>query len=171
MIIKIKSIKDRLNRVRSSGWKQYASCGLGIDRHQFKMDPPLTELQAAAFEKEHSIALPSDYRSFLLEVGNGGAGPYYGILPLSRWNDAGDGLLSAEFSLDDPSKGAITICEQGCTYYSLLIVTGKDRGKVGNYDMQSREVSLSPFNNFVGWYNGWLDLVLKKEKIEWFGYQ
>src|SRR5262249_49986635 len=31
------------------------------------------------FEQRYAITLPPDYRAFLQEIGNGGAGPYYGI--------------------------------------------------------------------------------------------
>ncbi len=45
----------------------------------------LTETEVASFEKEHEISLPSDYRNFLLTVGNGGDGPpEYGLLKIRR---------------------------------------------------------------------------------------
>ena len=47
---------------------------------------PLDELALAAFEAEHRIMLPQDYRLFLLEVGNGGPGPGYGLSPLAPWH-------------------------------------------------------------------------------------
>jgi hypothetical protein len=36
------------------------------------------------FEKHHNITLPDDYRRFILQAGNGGAGPHYGLLPLEN---------------------------------------------------------------------------------------
>ena len=105
------------------------------------------------------------------EVGNGGAGPFYGILPLDMWADGIDGPPSDDFELADPYMGTICICSQGCTYYSLLVVTGKDKGKIVNYDAQSREAHFSSYKSFLDWYLAWLDLVLKKAKIEWFGYK
>ena len=49
------------------------------------MNPPLSQEQLVAFETHFDIDLPEGYRDFLFEVGNGGAGPYYGILPIERW--------------------------------------------------------------------------------------
>jgi len=42
------------------------------------------------FEVEHRIGLPEDYRSFLINLGNGGAGPYYGIFKLGEMDNSHD---------------------------------------------------------------------------------
>jgi len=54
----------------------------GANGHHFTLNPPLPEADVLAFEQQHTIRLPTEYRRFLIEVGNGGAGPYYGVLPL-----------------------------------------------------------------------------------------
>ncbi|GAB2734931.1 SMI1/KNR4 family protein [Kitasatospora kifunensis] len=46
------------------------------------MEPALCEAEVASAEEELGISLPSAYRTFLLEVGAGGAGAHYGIFPL-----------------------------------------------------------------------------------------
>ncbi len=55
----------------------------GAPSHRYQLKPPLTEEQVRAFEERHGIKLPEDYRDFLLQVANGGAGPCYGLFPLS----------------------------------------------------------------------------------------
>ncbi|NUT01948.1 MAG: SMI1/KNR4 family protein, partial [Hamadaea sp.] len=54
----------------------------GARRHRHQLGPVLTEADVTRFEAEHGIVLPDTYRAFLLEVGNGGAGPDYGLFPL-----------------------------------------------------------------------------------------
>lgn len=56
----------------------------GADGHEYKLRPCATEAQVLDFERRYSLRLPEDYRRFLTEVGNGGAGPYYGILGVDQ---------------------------------------------------------------------------------------
>jgi hypothetical protein len=51
----------------------------GANGHEYKLRPCLNKAKVAEFEGRYSLRLPDDYRRFLVEVGNGGAGPYYGI--------------------------------------------------------------------------------------------
>lgn len=57
--------------------------------HGYKMNPPIKRDALSKVEGAYGLTLPKQYRRFLLEIGNGGAGPYGGILPLessiSRW--------------------------------------------------------------------------------------
>jgi hypothetical protein len=62
----------------------------GAGSHKFELNPPLTEGEVAAFERKHKISLPADYRAFLIHLGNGGAGPYYGLFKLGE-ADTGHG--------------------------------------------------------------------------------
>jgi SMI1 / KNR4 family (SUKH-1) len=51
----------------------------GSESHQYQLNPCLSDTDIQRFESKSNITLPSDYRNFLLEVGNGGAGPGYGL--------------------------------------------------------------------------------------------
>jgi hypothetical protein len=57
----------------------------GGDSHDYALNPPLPAAEVEAFERKHSITLPDDYKYFLTQVGNGGAGPFHGVLPLGEW--------------------------------------------------------------------------------------
>jgi hypothetical protein len=79
-------IRD-LERVREHG------PGLGMfgeESHRYKLNRPLKEKEVQDFEREHSVRLPADYREFLTRVGNGGAGPYYGIFKFGEMDKGCD---------------------------------------------------------------------------------
>jgi SMI1 / KNR4 family (SUKH-1) len=54
----------------------------GSESHQYQFNPCLQEEEIQAFEAKYNIRLPYEYRNFLLEVGNGGTGPGYGLYKL-----------------------------------------------------------------------------------------
>ncbi|MGG4103664.1 HEAT repeat domain-containing protein [Paenibacillus lautus] len=56
----------------------------GARIHQYRLYEPLRQAELAQFEQQHGVKLPDAYRVFLTEIGNGGAGPYYGIHPLGK---------------------------------------------------------------------------------------
>jgi len=56
----------------------------GAEQHCFRLEPVLTEPQVADFETRWRIQLPAEYRAFITLVGNGGAGPAYGLFPLAE---------------------------------------------------------------------------------------
>jgi hypothetical protein len=74
----------------------------GSGSHLYKLNPPLAVPVVAGFEARYGISLPGDYRSFITEIGDGGAGPSYGVLPFGKDDDdrdwQGGGLVG------DPSK-------------------------------------------------------------------
>ncbi|MEH1899912.1 MAG: SMI1/KNR4 family protein [Nostoc sp.] len=55
----------------------------GSETHQYQFKPCLSDKDIQVFESRYNITLASEYRNFLLEVGNGGAGPGYGLSGLS----------------------------------------------------------------------------------------
>jgi len=54
-------------------------------QHEYRLNPTLSEEALSAFEREHKLTLPAEYRLFLAQVGNGGAGPEWGLVPLAAW--------------------------------------------------------------------------------------
>jgi hypothetical protein len=56
----------------------------GVESHGFRRRRRLTEKQVAAFERRHAVKLPSEYRTFIIGVANGGAGPAYGLYSLAE---------------------------------------------------------------------------------------
>lgn len=58
----------------------------GSDAHRYKFNSCLTDEALQRFEKSFDLTLPVDYKDFLNQIGNGGSGPAYGLLPLFDWD-------------------------------------------------------------------------------------
>jgi hypothetical protein len=78
------AIRDALDKLKRADTKLRI---FGASGHKWKLASPVAQHQLKAFEERYGIVLPDDYRTFLLEVGNGGAGPYYGLYPLGVFSD------------------------------------------------------------------------------------
>lgn len=72
----------------------------GARSHRYALDAPLTADEVADVEAWFGIELPEDYRSFLQEVGAGGAGPAYGLFPVQR-DGSGAWLWAGAETADD----------------------------------------------------------------------
>lgn len=55
---------------------------IGSRIHKYELGTRLTEPELAALESSYCVDIPAEYRLFLLNVGNGGVGPGYGLEPL-----------------------------------------------------------------------------------------
>ena len=122
--------------------------------------PCVSETAIMAFESAHEVHLPAPYRDFLLHVGDGGPGPWEGLLPLASWHDALEdspavaaGVLAAPSPLlsgrelawdEEVAQGAIALCARmtDTLLYTLLIVTGPARGRVCTVDCNEKRLSL-----------------------------
>lgn len=54
----------------------------GASTHRYALAPPVEPQLVEAVETALGAPLPEGYGRFLTELGDGGAGPYYGVLPL-----------------------------------------------------------------------------------------
>ncbi|MGW7245288.1 SMI1/KNR4 family protein [Streptomyces decoyicus] len=70
-------------RIRQMAARDPKRARFGADTHRYELAPPLPQAQIRAFEEAHGIELPSAYRSFVAEVGNGPADPGHGLMPLT----------------------------------------------------------------------------------------
>lgn len=75
----------------------------GSIHHKYQLNKTITEVELVKFENIHRISLPKEYREFLKHIGNGGAGPYYGLEPLENGRFA-DLDYKSEENLIDLSK-------------------------------------------------------------------
>lgn len=56
----------------------------GSNGHGYKLGKPLSWEQINPLEKKLKTSLPEEYKYFLKYAGSGGAGPYYGLIPLQE---------------------------------------------------------------------------------------
>lgn len=59
----------------------------GASSHRYQLHNPVPEAELQQLETSYGIRLPEAYRRFMREVGNGGAGPFYGIYQLGSGLD------------------------------------------------------------------------------------
>lgn len=91
----IASVLDKLERLRLADPEL---ANFGASKHRYRLGPALTEGDLLHFELLHGVTLPADYREFLRQAGNGGAGPCYGLVPLEAAVISADaGFLARPF--------------------------------------------------------------------------
>ncbi|HEU4881201.1 MAG TPA: SMI1/KNR4 family protein [Longimicrobium sp.] len=148
----------------------------GSPAHGYRLNPPLSEAEIRAFEADHGIQLPEDYRLFLRVVGNGGPGPAYGLATLAAAAESVDPRSPFPFAqassgypddvLDrwsDEPFGVLELCHHGCAIYSYLVVNGAPRGTIwdgSGVDVEPTELG------FLEWYRQWADSSLRKVRSE-----
>lgn len=162
----IAELGDLLRRLRTAdaGFRVF-----GSEQHRYRLGPTLSEGELAAFESANRARLPEDYRRFLAAVGNGGAGPFYGLEPLGTFGRdlagpfpftrATDALTAEElerFPDRDEYPGVLEFCHQGCAIYSYLVVNGPAYGTVWD----GREDFYPTGLAFGVWYRRWLERAL-----------
>jgi hypothetical protein len=153
----------------------------GARRHHYMLGPVLAEAEVIAFEERHRVILPQAYRSFLTAVGDGGAGPDYGLFPLEKagalttameerempdflatpFPHTEDWNPSSELDEDDYLDprwvvGSLVIAEIGCGSFYRLVITGQAQGEVW-YDDRASDVGLTRGRDFYEWYMTWVD--------------
>jgi SMI1 / KNR4 family (SUKH-1) len=56
----------------------------GSEKHKYILNPTVPTDTIKQFEAKHEVTLPSEYVAFLTTLGNGGAGPFYGLEPFEN---------------------------------------------------------------------------------------
>lgn len=69
----------------------------GAAKHRYRLRPPLAADFVRGVEERLGFQLPADYFRFITEVGDGGAGPGYGIDSFADLLKPGDTPLAASF--------------------------------------------------------------------------
>ncbi|UQQ35336.1 hypothetical protein LMH85_24585 [Paenibacillus polymyxa] len=76
---------DRIKNKLSQAMRKDADFSVfGASSHQYRVKEKLTAKELADWQAHNQVTLPEPYAQFLTNVGNGGAGPYYGFIHLER---------------------------------------------------------------------------------------
>lgn len=155
----------------------------GAKTHKYSVNPTIALETIEQFENKIGVSLPEEYRDFLLYVGNGGAGPFYGMFCLEQvehwlqWELEPDRppLLCPEQSNesldqeeDNWRRGCIPIGSQGDTYFTGLMLTGENRGHIVYIEYEGSWIFFPKESNFLCWYQRWLKEVCNHYHSFWF---
>lgn len=172
---RIQTIKDKLQTLKAKD-PELLVFGAGdnpwynIIGHHYLLHPMLTEAEIIQSETMIGLSLPEEYRAFLLQVGNGGAGPAWGMNQLTNshpdeeflkeypdfctmefpyYNSYAEGILDViakDFThrgeFHDPFGGYLKLANYGHNMSAILVVSGEQRGKMWLLD---EGTSITPF--------------------------
>ncbi len=166
----------------------------GVSEHQYKLGSPVDLTFVRSIEEKYHFRFPEDYVQFITEVGDGGAGPGYGLYPFSYYCTEAESAKEANARkkylhrlgrelrllpiepewLDNGvlygPYGFFHLGTHGCWRDFGLVTAGERYGQVFIYDTEGAfELAASSFQAF---YQDWLDFILdtkrfQKELDEW----
>jgi hypothetical protein len=124
----------------------------GAAHHRYELLPPVaTELE-----------LPADYRDYVTTLSGGGAGPYYGLVPIDR-----NAPMDVPSRAASEPKRALPIAHLGCGYAALLILDGPDRGQVW-LDARALEIVTPIFASFTAFMLDWIERLANNQWLDGF---
>ncbi len=120
------------------------------------------------------IASPGEYLSGPVIIYPGMTDEYWSelIKRIEEYEDISDEDYDRETG--KIYSGILPLGSQGCTYVHGLILNGNYKGRVVNLDLERQKPKFTYENNFLDWYERWLDEIISGELLvvrpSWFGY-
>ncbi len=171
---------------------------LGAFQHQYQLNPVVSLKEVQQFEEEYHVELPEEYIFFLTKVGNGGAGPDYGMYSLDEMKlhnnknicregvpafidknltkDAWD-IMSIEVDTDenlmnDMREGLLIIGTQREVSDNVLMCKGSEQGKIVYFNW-AFEFEVFPYftgMGFLEWYETYFREIIADHDVGAYGY-
>jgi hypothetical protein len=137
---------------------------LGARHHGYRWGAPLGDARVDAIERELGRALPDDYGAFVREVGDGGAGPYLGLMPLDhpvQLAIARGAPPAFTPGATEPAgralyTGVIGLAHLGCGYVAVMPLDGPARGQVWLDARGSGDGLVAMYPSFHAMLNDWI---------------
>ncbi|HEY0195178.1 MAG TPA: SMI1/KNR4 family protein [Kofleriaceae bacterium] len=130
----------------------------GAARHRYRLAPALDAAAIAEAERRLGAALPDDLRAYVAELSAGGAGPYYGLVPVDRAG-AIDGPPGAGY------RRGLPLAHLGCGYLAVVACDGDARGEVW-IDARALGVSAPIAPSTTAFVLDWVDRVARGRWLE-----
>jgi hypothetical protein len=132
----------------------------GAAQHRYQLAPPLEPAALAEVEHQLGAALPDELRAFAAEVGAGGAGPYYGLVPIDR---AAAHVVAAPPGA--PWTRGLPLAHLGCGYAAVVALDGAARGEIW-IDARAIDVVRPIHPGFTAFVLDWIDRVAHARWLE-----
>lgn len=186
---RLENIKVKLKKLKKQDKKLKV---FGAEDHKYK-SKKVSEIKIVKLEQKIGIELPIEYKLFLLKIGTGAGPDYglftlkKTLKELDIWGkDLSEQNTNKPFDLLNTdakelikkkienrkefyykrlktANGILPIATEGCTYYSYLVLTGQQKGKVWGIDVNNYDTmpaGLTKEFSFLEWYENWLDINL-----------
>ncbi|MEZ6135534.1 MAG: SMI1/KNR4 family protein [Pirellulaceae bacterium] len=134
----------------------------------YRVNAPIRFEDLDAAELLLNCELPAAYRVFLMDIGNGGAGPGYGLQPFDLNDvDIDEAKRPFPFSAsyretgsreeqndywDRRDHGSLPLCDYGCGQFARLVLNGPFAGEVW-IAYWSVDMGMQRFGNYVTEHN------------------
>lgn len=200
----VERIKIKLKKVKNKDSNYNV---FGSEKFEYELNDVISMKELEEAEKELGLKLPEAFRVFVTELGNGGAGPYYGVYSIQSivetdkgncsknpcciypdmskecWNEI---VKHVDYADEDyveiPDEefdvflsklygGLLKFGTQGCEYDMYLVVEGEYTGRIiyTNDPCKNYPFYFVYGDNFLDWYERWLDEILLDYDLTWFG--
>lgn len=163
----------------------------GATRHRYELREPIDNLHLVEFEDRLGAQLPSEYRSWITQVADGGSGPMYGLIPLNDEPETmtleygsdflGEEAIATRAAADDAGiwkrnteilyRGMTFVAEEGDGAWNVLILRGAAAGQIWwlNTEHAIARPILHPETRspvgFLDWYELWLERAFTDAKL------